>query len=342
MGVYKRGETYWFKFLFQGQLIRESARTNSKTIAREAERARRRDLELAINRIHRRGRLPQFSAAAHQWLESKVSLVASSLDRYRHQVARLEAQFGKKLITEITWEDVVSLQKKRRAEGRSGRTVNYEVGTLRSILKSWGLWAPIGERVKALRQRHEVGRALSREDEVKLLEAIRRSDSPALLTLFVMAIDTGLRASEMRGLRYRDLEVARKNGAIVGGRLIVPKSKTDAGTGRVIPFTRRLCVTLSSWIARFPDVDPESYIFPHHRVASRGGLSRYHLYETDLRRPIGSWKRAWKYACRRAGVAYRWHDLRHTFVSRLAENPGVSEETIRALAGHVSKQMLQR
>lgn len=96
---------------------------------------------------------------AHQWLESKVGLVASSLDRYRHQVALLEAQFGKKLITEITWEDVVSLQKKRRAEGRSGRTVNYEVGTLRSILKSWGLWAPIGERVKALRQRHEVGRA---------------------------------------------------------------------------------------------------------------------------------------------------------------------------------------
>lgn len=145
---------------------------------------------------------------------------------------------------------------------------------MRSILKSWGLWAPIGERVKALRQRHEVGRALSREDEVKLLEAIRRSDSPALLTLFVMAIDTGLRASEMRGVRYRDLEVAWKNGAVVGGRLIVPKSKTDAGTGRVIPFTRRLCVTLSSWIARFPDVDPESYIFPHHRVASRGGLSR--------------------------------------------------------------------
>ena len=58
--------------------------------------------------------------------------------------------------------------------------------------------------------------------------------------------------------------------------------------------------------------------------------------------PSGRGKRAWKYACRKSGVAYRWHDLRHTFVSRLAENPAVSEETIRALAGHVSKQMLQR
>jgi hypothetical protein len=47
-------------------------------------------------------------------------------------------------------------------------------------------------------------------------------------------------------------------------------------------------------------------------------------------------------ACRSAGARYRWHDLRHTFVSRLAENPGVSEQTIMALAGHVSRSMLAR
>ena len=42
------------------------------------------------------------------------------------------------------------------------------------------------------------------------------------------------------------------------------------------------------------------------------------------------------------GLKYRWHDLRHTFVTLLAENPNISEETIRAMAGHVSKQMLER
>jgi integrase len=41
-------------------------------------------------------------------------------------------------------------------------------------------------------------------------------------------------------------------------------------------------------------------------------------------------------------LKYRWHDCRHTFVTRLAENTNVSEETIRALAGHVSKKMLER
>ena len=44
----------------------------------------------------------------------------------------------------------------------------------------------------------------------------------------------------------------------------------------------------------------------------------------------------------RSKLTYRWHDLRHTFITRPAENPRVSEQTIRSLAGHVSAQMLQR
>lgn len=54
MSVYKRGNTWWFKFRFQGQEIRESARSNSKTIARDAEHARRRELELGINGLRKR------------------------------------------------------------------------------------------------------------------------------------------------------------------------------------------------------------------------------------------------------------------------------------------------
>jgi integrase-like protein len=56
---------------------------------------------------------------------------------------------------------------------------------------------------------------------------------------------------------------------------------------------------------------------------------------------MGSWRKAWLGACKNAGVRYRWHDLRHTFVSRLAESATISEQTIRSLAGHVSRQMLE-
>src|SRR5205823_3334441 len=64
----------------------------------------------------------------------------------------------------------------------------------------------------------------------------------------------------------------------------------------------------------------------------------------DLNRPMGtySYKRAWNTARRKAGSDYRLYDARHTFVTRLAENSAVSEETIRQLAGHVSPRMLGR
>ncbi|HYG99374.1 MAG TPA: tyrosine-type recombinase/integrase, partial [Terriglobales bacterium] len=68
-----------------------------------------------------------------------------------------------------------------------------------------------------------------------------------------------------------------------------------------------------------------------------------------LSKPVQSWQHAWTTALKQARkelkletLHYRWHDLRHHFISRLAENPSVSEQTIRALAGHVSKQMLER
>ena len=37
-----------------------------------------------------------------------------------------------------------------------------------------------------------------------------------------------------------------------------------------------------------------------------------------------------------------FYDVRHTFFARLAENPTVSEETIRQLAGHVDPKILGR
>jgi hypothetical protein len=47
-------------------------------------------------------------------------------------------------------------------------------------------------------------------------------------------------------------------------------------------------------------------------------------------------------ALRLSGLHYRWHDLRHTYISRLAGSPTASQATIRSLAGHVSKRMLDR
>ena len=51
------------------------------------------------------------------------------------------------------------------------------------------------------------------------------------------------------------------------------------------------------------------------------------------------WKVAWESARKAAKFSCRFHDLRHTFISRLAESQA-SDSTVMALAGHVSKKML--
>jgi hypothetical protein len=122
----------------------------------------------------------------------------------------------------------------------------------------------------------------------------------------------------------------------------VSHSKTEGGTGRIVPLTRRACAVLTLWLGRFTGAQSTSHVFPKHQVGFAGHLRRPCLYNIDLTRPMAEWKSAWEAARRAAGVDYRWHDLRHTFISRLAENPRVSEQTITSLAGHVSKRMLER
>ncbi len=213
---------------------------------------------------------------------------------------------------------------------------------LRQILKAHGFWGSLADKVRCLKERHDIGQAISPEDERKLIDATAKSRSPALLPLLVLSLDTGLRASEARSLRMMDLRLNWDSGVVVSGELTVPKSKTEAGTGRTIPLTSRVCAVLSMWLARFAELKREEFLFPRHSIGLAGNNRLPCIHSIRADQQIGSWKKAWRLACKSAGVRYRWHDCRHSFVTRLAENPLVSEGTIRALAGHVSKKMLDR
>jgi integrase len=342
MSVFRRGKVYWYEFTFNGARIRESAKTTSKTIAKQAESQRRRELELGFNRIPQPKRMPLFKLAAEQWLATKRNLSRFTGLHYRQYVASLSAEFADRLICDIRLDDIAKLQQKRQAQGQGNRSVNAEIQVLRQILKHFGLWAALQGRLRFLREPHDTGRALSHQDEASLLQAAGQSRSPALLSRLTLALDTGLRANEMRQLRHQDLNLAWSNGAIEQGWLTVSRSKTEAGTGRTIPLSRRACAVLTLWLSRFPEALADGYLFPRHKVGFAGDKRKPFLYEVDFSRPGVEWRSAWTATCLAAGVRYRWHDLRHTFVSRLAENPAVSEQTIMALAGHVSRSMLAR
>ena len=153
---------------------------------------------------------------------------------------------------------------------------------------------------------------MSPEDERKLFGSISKSRSPALLPLFILSIDGGFRASEVRALRRRDLSLVWKNSVIERGAVTIPKSKTEAGTGRLIPLTKRACAVLTLWLARFPAASEQSFVFSRHSVGLAGDNRAPLFYHVDLDRPIGEWKKAWAGCLGKAGTRYRWHDLRHT------------------------------
>jgi integrase len=94
------------------------------------------------------------------------------------------------------------------------------------------------------------------------------------------------------------------------------------------------------WASRFPEAKPDDYVFPSCEAA---GIEREHPdhERIDPSRPIKSWRSAWRRALKDVGLTIRFHDLRHTCITKLAEGQG-SEQTLMSIAGHLSGKMLER
>ena len=139
-------------------------------------------------------------------------------------------------------------------------------------------------------------------------------------------------------LRWRNVDFLDR--ALTAG-----KSKTAGGEGRTVPLSETALESLQNWRRQFPEAEPDHFIFPSERYGLdgengylRGAQVRYNMRPEV---PLGSWKVAWKNALETAKVQCRWHDLRHTFVSRMAESMA-SDATIMALSGHLSVKMKER
>jgi integrase len=243
-------------------------------------------------------------------LDSKTALTPLGKAYYNQYVGKLTRHFGNRLVSDITAGDIAALQRRRQGEGLSGRQVNCEVATLRAILRHYGLWAQISARVRMQPERTDTGRALSVKEECQLLDAIALSPSPALYPFFILSLDAGLRPAETRALRRRDVNLVWREGAIAGGEVVVGRSKTKAGTGRVIPLTRRACAALTLWLSRFPDAQPDSCLFPFHHVGLAGNKRHAHLWGIKLDRPMShySYKTAWNTARENAKLDCRFYD----------------------------------
>jgi integrase len=341
---YKGSKVWTMDFLFHGQRIRESTGTHSKTLAGKIEDKRRRDLEEGAAGIRKQEQPRLLSVAADEWLDlKKATLAPRSVAIEKANLVHLLPELGRKLICDIDARDIARYQQKRIDADASPKTVNLEIGTLRAILKRFGHWARLQPNVNMLATRDDIGRAITPEEESALIQACGKSRSRSLVPFVTLAIETGARYGVIRTLQWGCVDF--ENRCLKWG-----KDKTAAGTGRVIPLSQRAMAALSFWATHFPERKPEHYVFPAERYGAAGDEFCAKAYNVDPSKPIGSIKEAWEAAKLRAGrilkgeteeadpkekiapLVCRFHDLRHTAVSRML-NAGIPIAKVAKIAG---------
>jgi len=341
---YKGSKVWTMDFLFHGQRIRESTGTRSKTLAFKIEDKRRRDLEEGAAGIRKQEQPRLLSVAADEWLDlKKATLAPRSVAIEKANLAHLLPELGRKLVCDIDARDIARYQQKRIDAEASPKTVNLEIGTLRAILKRFGHWARLQPNVNMLATRDDIGRAITPDEESALIQACGKSRSRSLVPFVTLAIETGARYGVIRTLQWGCVDF--ENRCLKWG-----KDKTAAGTGRVIPLSQRAMAALSFWATHFPERKPEHYVFPAERYGAAGDEFCAKAYNVDPSKPIGSIKEAWEAAKLRAGrilkgeteeadpkekiapLVCRFHDLRHTAVSRML-NAGIPIAKVAKIAG---------
>jgi len=335
MAVYKpkrKGDAskfYICEFVYQGKRFQESTGATSKTVAKEYEKRRKDELERAAAGLpteQKSKRIRTVNDVVKPYIGAyKVNHRPKSILFAEGRLEHVKNALGNVILSDLTDDRIREYIRRRQAEKASGRTINMEVGELsRAIGHRWSLLWP---KVRPLEERKDVGRALSAGEQKALLDGLRDCHTLHLLTLIPLLMLTGMRAGEALSLTWGQVD-------LMGKTLTVGRAKTSSGTGRTIPINDDLASILAAHRTQFVKAfgEPDS---AHFLFAWGSPLP------TDPTRPVSDLKHGWETLRERTGVSCRLHDLRHTFATRLAEN-GVSESTMLALIGHMSRAMLER
>jgi len=245
-----------------------------------------------------------------------------------YHVATFRAYFGEKRFNDLTPILIERFKRDRRGTStvhsnrdaerkvRKASSVNREIACLSKVfslavrdgLASSNPCLQVGK----LREANKRYRYLTPEEEKNLLEALSGPRSH-LRPLVILALESGGRRGELLGLTWDRVDLAQD---------VLVFADTKSAKDRTVPLSdeaHRILVELRASAT-------SDLVFPSPKTGRR---------ITDV-------KRGFKAACRQANIAdFRFHDLRHTFATRLAEN-GVEAFTIAALLGHADLRMKSR
>lgn len=209
---------------------------------------------------------------------------------------------------------------KARKRPMSGATVNRYAAALAAVF-TWAIRrrvAPKGfdhpcRRVERQAESDGKTRFLSDDERTRLLEACKASRWPRLYLLVLMALTTGARKGELIGIKWADVDLVRA---------VVHVGRTKNGDPKCLPLVPAVVEQLRA----FDRNTPSAFVY-----ASQRTMAKPYAFEQR-------WKEAMKVARLRG---FRFHDLRHSCASLLAQN-GATLLEIGDLLGHRQIAMTRR
>ena len=318
MGLYKRGTLWWMRFSIQGKQIRRSTGTSDRKLADKV--FKKVMGEIAEGDWFERlpGEEKTLSELFGKYLEehSKPNKSGKSYVRDKAIAERMVKKFGDVTVAEVSAEAIFDYKRKRREENVAPATLNKELSFLRHALELavvWE-WLVINPAVRIPREKvkNRMERWLTEEEEEKLLNACPEW----LRDMVIFSLNTGFRQNEMLSLTWSQVDLSRKTILFWdqknGGRDTVPINPAA-----------------------------EEILKKHWKVRS---LSSDHVFLTSNGTPFIARNliRSFSIALEKAGIEkFRWHDLRHTFATRLIHE-GVDLYKVQRLGRWRSVSMVMR
>jgi integrase len=327
MGTYKRGDVYWYKFMWNGEMIRESTKQGNDKIARQMEAAHRTSLAKGEVGIRDKKVIPILKNFCIERVEpwAKSTFERTSPKTWLWYGFGIDSLKNSKTLANLTLneigpESVAEYAAERLRDGLQISSVNSCLRALRRVLRLAVEWGALeaSPRVKFLSGENRRERVVNpKEEELYLAAAL-----PLLHDVSVLLFDTGMRPDECHTLRWENIswDVGRN------GVLLIAKGKTKAAR-RVLPLSPRVRMVLEDrWKAAGEPAD--GWVWP---AKTKDG----HINHDSLKLQH---KKALKLSKVRPFDVY---SIRHTFLTRLGES-GCDSWTLACVAGHSNISISQR
>jgi integrase len=238
--------------------------------------------------------------------------------------------FGRRPLHRITREQVEAFIALKRGGGLAPKSILNYLGVLHSIFAFAERRGLVGANPCKLVDKPRAGagegriRFLATAELERLLATAAAAAGPIAPTdrlLYLTAALTGLRQGELLALRWCDVDLdarrVRVRESLVRGEFTTPKSRRSI---RSVPLASRVASELSEHRSASDFAEPDDLVFCHPRLGTP--LERSRLFKRFKANAIA------------AGFPeLRFHDLRHTFGTRMA-GAGVPLRTLQEWLGH--------